>query len=193
MNKFISALIMAIVISVCAAGYASNKNEDLKSGLVRLHIVANSDSPEDQEVKLAIRDEILKNVDTNDKYFMEKAEITANEVLKKSGFPYRAQVKTGEFYFPEKEYNGITLPNGEYFGVCVLLGEAKGHNWWCILYPPLCVSGNTVVMNNNKKEILKRTLDSDTYDIISGDNEKVIVKIKTVELVNMIVEKLKNR
>ena len=75
----------------------------------------------------------------------------------------------------------------------MLLGEAKGHNWWCILYPPLCVSGNTVVMNNNKKEILKKTLDGDTYDIISGDNEKVIVKIKTVELVNMIVEKLKNR
>lgn len=185
MNKFISALIISIAVSICAVCYTQSKNSEFENSLVRLHIVANSDSEEDQRVKLLVRDEILKTVDASDEYFLEKAQICANRVLEKSGMPYRAGARCGRFYFPEKEYNGITLPNGEYFGLKILLGEGQGKNWWCILYPPVCTSTDV------DKERLKKDMSADTYDIISGKNSSAVVKLRVVEIVNGISHKLK--
>ena len=184
MNKFVSALIISIIVSVCAVFYTQAKNNDLQRNLVRLHVVANSDSEEDQRVKLMVRDEILKEVDVQDKYFLEKAQVCADRVLRRNGFNYRSEAVSGKFYFPEREYNGIILPNGEYFGVRLLLGEAKGKNWWCILYPPVCSS-------DKGEELLKEKVNNDTYDIISGEGDKVKVKLKIVELINGIGESLK--
>ena len=126
--------------------------DELRDGVLRLHIIANSDSKEDQELKLAVRDEILKNstdifkncntvedaILTADSKIDEINEI-ANNVLKQNGFDYDARVSVGDKYFNTREYDDFTLPAGTYKSLVVDLGDAKGKNWWCVVFPCVCV------------------------------------------------------
>ena len=118
----------------------------------RLHVIANSDSAADQTVKLKVRDAVLeytgagmmqcKNAQEAEEYARLQAEgiaQTAKRVLEEEGFDYDAQVVVGKSYFPEKTYGEITYPAGEYEAVRVILGEGAGQNWWCVLFPPLCL------------------------------------------------------
>ncbi len=131
--------------------YDSLTQEDLSNLVFRLHIVANSNSSIDQEVKIQIRDAIIKNfspmfenvsglkeaktlIDEN----IEEIEAVANEILIENGFKYSAKAVVGDFDFPKKDYGDFSLPKGEYSALKIDLGEASGDNWWCVLYPPLC-------------------------------------------------------
>ncbi len=142
-------LICAIVLSFSRFEMRCN---ELRQGVLRLHIIANSNSDDDQNLKLAVRDEILKSstdifkgcttVDdaivtatTN----VESINEIANEVIKKSGFDYEAKVSVGDRYFNTREYDDFTLPAGTYKSLIVDLGEAKGKNWWCVVFPCVCV------------------------------------------------------
>ncbi|MCR4403200.1 MAG: stage II sporulation protein R [Firmicutes bacterium] len=119
--------------------------------LIRLHVVANSDSPEDQALKLAVRDavlarakDILGSVATKEEAWRVlredagKIEAVASERVLAAGKSYGAQVEMGTFPFPERTYGSVTLPGGNYDAVRVILGAGKGRNWWCVLFPPLC-------------------------------------------------------
>lgn len=118
----------------------------------RLHIKANSDSDADQRVKLAVRDAVLsasediamcENEQEAEEYIENNLEIilkTANDTLKQSGFNYTASARLGRFRFPEKSYRGVSYPEGEYDALSITLGEGKGDNWWCVMFPPLCLS-----------------------------------------------------
>ncbi|MCQ2440931.1 MAG: stage II sporulation protein R [Clostridia bacterium] len=126
--------------------------DDLRANVLRLHIIANSDTDADQNVKLKVRDELLKNSDIifdrcNN---LEDAIISAeektdkiceiaNEVLLKNGFKYNAVATVCDSYFETREYDGFTLPAGTYKSLTVRLGEAKGHNWWCVIFPAVCI------------------------------------------------------
>lgn len=184
MKNFIYALIFSFVIGTAAQAYTVNVNEELKNGIVRLHIIANSDDKTDQDIKLEVRNAILEKLSLDDNNFLEKAEDIANEVLKKT--TYQAKAEYGKFYFPRKEYGQIVLPFGEYNGVKITLGEGRGHNWWCILYPPMCVSENKINISKEAKKHLQENLDSDTYDIITSNGDEITVKFKTVEVFNKI-------
>ena len=144
-------LICAIVLSF--ARFESRCNE-LRSGVFRLHIVANSDSDADQNLKLAVRDEILKNTtnifkncsSVDDAITIANDNISqinqiADDVITKSGFNYSAQVSIGDRYFDTREYDNFTLPAGTYKSLVVDLGEASGKNWWCVVFPCVCVGG----------------------------------------------------
>ncbi|MGE5592527.1 MAG: stage II sporulation protein R [Betaproteobacteria bacterium] len=119
--------------------------------LIRLHVVANSDSEDDQALKLEVRDAILArartllgSVKTKEEAWqvlLEKAgelQAAAIDRIRASGKPYGACVEMGTFAFPERTYGPITVPSGDYDAVRVVLGEGKGQNWWCVLFPPLC-------------------------------------------------------
>lgn len=119
----------------------------------RLHIIANSDSPEDQSVKLAVRDEILAFAESEMKkvnskmeakeYIGQNLEIIekkAEQVLKDNGFTYSAKAYVGKFDFPSKTYGDATYPAGEYDALRIVLGEGEGQNWWCVIFPPLCLA-----------------------------------------------------
>lgn len=119
--------------------------------LIRLHVVANSDSEDDQALKLQVRDAILArartllgSVKTKEEAWqvlLEKAselQAAATERIRTSGKSYGARVEMGTFAFPERTYGPITIPSGDYDAVRVVLGEGKGQNWWCVLFPPLC-------------------------------------------------------
>lgn len=122
--------------------------------VLRLHIVANSDSQEDQRIKLAVRD-ALTAFERDETELLTSADAKAAEALimrngaavleavraelTRQGAPYGAQLLIGDFDFPDREYGGVLYPAGRYRALRVLLGSAEGENWWCILFPPLCV------------------------------------------------------
>ncbi len=135
-----AAVMMLLIFSACA-------NEPF-----RLHILGNSNSAGDQQVKLAVRDAVLKatkditkckNEAEAEEYIKNNIGIileTANETLAKNGFDYTATAGTGNFYFPEKSYQSVTYPEGNYEALRIILGEGEGDNWWCVMFPPLCIS-----------------------------------------------------
>lgn len=121
--------------------------------LIRLHVIANSNSPQDQDLKLLVRDEMLKEAreilkDIEDKqgaYLVlresaDRLELRAEEVVTSQGFAYPVEVKMGQFPFPYKEYGSLSLPEGLYDAVRIEIGTAQGDNWWCVLFPPLCLA-----------------------------------------------------
>ncbi len=140
--------IFAVVLSF--AGFDS-ACDNLRSSVLRLHIIANSDSDADQSVKLIVRDEILKSTDVFDncsdlnsalkeaKSNVDDFKKTAERVLEENGFDYNVNVRVGDSDFGTRDYDGFSLPAGTYKSLIITLGEGKGHNWWCVLFPAVCV------------------------------------------------------
>ncbi len=125
--------------------------ENLYDSVIRIHILANSDSPEDQELKLAVRDEILQYAEDNFpkstsrevaeealEAQLEEIATVAEQVLAGKGCPEKVEVSLSEEYYPTREYEGLSLPQGQYLSLQVKIGSAEGQNWWCILFPPVC-------------------------------------------------------
>ena len=121
---------------------------ETRDGILRLHVIANSDSAEDQAVKLRVRDAILACMEPGDT--MEEAEAfvrkhgaellaAAEDTLREAGFSYSAQLMLGTYPFPDRTYGGTLYPAGEYEALRVVLGDGAGQNWWCVLFPPLCI------------------------------------------------------
>lgn len=207
--QFLSAaarfLLVILVICIVYGGTAHGKIAD---NVVRLHIVANSDKPADQELKLKVRDAILTHM--HEKYpngadreeaaeYLKNSlpviERIASDVLKKNGSNKPVNVKYGVFAFPTKEYNGLALPAGMYEAVRVELGDAKGQNWWCIMFPPLCVAdASSLRLDEQAMSRLKEEIGDDNYrlitDITDEGNVPVKIKFRIVELVESSKMKL---
>ena len=121
-------------------------------GVLRLHVIAASDSEEDQSVKLAVRDAILplfehaESCDDARAFLLShgsEIQSAAEAVLKERGFDYGVQLSLGTETFPDRVYGDLLFPAGSYDALCVRLGPAEGHNWWCVLFPPLCIVSET--------------------------------------------------
>ncbi|MGM9935824.1 MAG: stage II sporulation protein R [Candidatus Ornithomonoglobus sp.] len=191
MRKILIPIILLTAVIISVVTYTRDVMNDLDSSLIRLHIIAESDSKYDQNVKLAVRDKILQSVQNisarDTELFTRTAEAAANSYLLQCGLPYSAHAEYGKFSFPRKSYKNITLPAGEYYGVRVVLGSGSGHNWWCVMYPPLCVSddGNVYADEKTTSE-LKGALRSDTYELITEKNEKTEIKFRILEFINSL-------
>lgn len=135
--------------------------------LIRLHVVANSDSHDDQALKLEVRDailarakELLDSVETKEEAWRallkdaDKLQAAAMKRIRAAGKSYDARVEMGTFAFPERTYGSVTVPSGNYDAVRVVLGEGEGRNWWCVLFPPLCF-----IQVNKEREVQGLTLD----------------------------------
>lgn len=201
-RKFLSAAVWVIVVllALCVA-YGSIAQKKIADNVIRLHIIANSDDEKDQELKLKVRDAVIAHM--RDKYpegaSMDEAvayvsnnlsEIrrVAEGVVRRSGSDMKVSVRFGEFPFPTKAYEDITLPAGMYRSVRIELGEARGKNWWCVMFPPLCIADdNTMRMSPESREQLKATIGEEGYrlvtDVGDGDDTEIKVKFKIVELV----------
>ena len=190
MNKIIAVFLVALCMTVCVTAYSDGVQADLQDNLIRLHIIADSDDDNDKAVKLKVRDAILKNVGDRINDLTEIEDI-AKAVLRENGFLYTAHAEYGKFEFPEKTYKSMVLPAGEYYGVRIVLGSGEGHNWWCVMYPPLCFKeGEEVRLSKESEKILREKLDKDTYDIITKNDKEVVVKFKLVEIVQEIKQKI---
>ena len=224
MKKIIS--ILSIILIITSIGvYAKNYNNpietvynyhDVKNSLIRFHVLANSDNKEDQNLKLKVKDEVIsylysylkdsKSLEESRKVLMEQEDYVkeiANKVIKENGFNYSVKTELGYENFPEKSYGNIVLPQGEYEAFRIIIGNGKGHNWWCVMFPPLCFTDVTKgqveeekskeeldKVIEEKKEILKK--DSKINDKKTNEEEKdsdeIKIKFKVVEIFKDIVK-----
>lgn len=171
---------------------------DLKSDVVRLHISANSDSEADQKIKLAVRDALLEmnmllpgegvNTENAAEYFENsKDALLARtlEVLESGGFDYGAELKLCREYFPTREYEGLVFPAGEYTSVRVVLGKGEGHNWWCVMFPPLCVGASGEFKTD--KTVLDETVSPGARTVVSSGG-RYKIRFKIVEWIEKLTE-----
>ena len=160
-------------------------HQNLKNNLIRFHVRANSDSSFDQACKLKVRDAVISKVsqmmdkaDTKEEAFdilkkqKDSIKNTAQEILKKEGVIQKVKVHFVQEKFPEKTYGQYTFPEGIYDALRIDLGEAKGHNWWCVLYPNLCFldTTNAVVPDKGKKQ-LKQVLTEEEYSKVTANTK----------------------
>ena len=183
-------LISAILLSVSNFNAAC---DDLRTNVLRLHIIANSDSKEDQALKLKVRDEILaktgemfeKTDNLSDakkqaKNSLNEFEKIANEVIRNNGYDYKATAMVGKTNFSTREYDDFTLPAGEYPSLIITLGEGEGKNWWCVVFPAVCIPAAS------KHELNESANDKSAK--VAENPQRYIMRFKTVE----IYEKIKN-
>ena len=194
---FVILTLLAIFILISAISYVSAVSNSIANSVFRLHVIANSDSEEDQNLKLKVRDELLSymNIISKDRKTKEEAMKIADEhkeefiqiaerTIKENGYDYTVNIQIGKADFPTKYYGDISLPAGEYDALKVQIGEAKGKNWWCVMFPPLCfVDVSTGIVPDNSKQELKQSLNDEEYDLISKtDENEIAFKFKIVEL-----------
>jgi len=201
-KQFLSTAIrFLLVILVICIIYGGATQKQISNNIVRLHIVANSDSAVDQELKLKVRDAVLQHMHAKypDGATREEAseylkanlpliKEIAEGVVKENGSDLEVNARYGVYPFPTKEYEGLVLPAGMYEAVRVELGSAKGQNWWCIMFTPLCVAdANSLKMDAKAMNQLREGLGDSNYrlitDIAENNNIPVKIKFRIVEIV----------
>ena len=171
------ALVAAVVMGVFAWGIATDSRE-LREGLLRLHVVGASDSVEDQEVKLLVRDAVLASLedglaDLTDpaaaydyvSRMLPKVKAAADRCLREAGFSDTAQVSLTEETFPTRDYDTFSLPAGVYRALRIVIGEGEGRNWWCVVFPQLCMGEDFV------ETASVAGLDEELAGTLEGDRE----------------------
>ncbi len=185
--------LLAACILVFAWGSSSEAiSRDLSGGILRLHILANSNTSEDQNLKLKVRDRLLEEAKKSPKLLTDaEVEAICHDEIDKNGYNYPVSITRGRFYFPHKTYKNIALPAGNYNAVRITIGNGEGQNWWCVMYPPLCFTQSCAgLAENDALTTLEKALTPESLALIT-QSEAITVKpsFKLVELWN----KLKNR
>ena len=186
--------------TICAISYADDISTDIANSVFRLHVIANSDSDVDQNLKYIVRDNLLEYMNTLCANCTSKEEaITIANVhiedfkeialntIRDEGFDYSVNVSIGNFEFPTKHYGDISLPSGYYDALKVEIGEAKGQNWWCVMFPPLCfVDASSGIVPEESKEDLENSLTDEEFSIVSDneENPSFKLKFKILEILN---------
>ncbi|MBR3132849.1 MAG: stage II sporulation protein R [Clostridia bacterium] len=191
-------LLFIFFVTISAINYSNAVFSDISSSIFRLHVIANSDTEGDQELKLKVRDSVLEyinshtsNINTKEEfiefanYHIDKITKVAENRIKEEGYNYPVSVEIGNFYFPKKEYENISFPSGNYDGIKIKIGKAEGQNWWCVMFPPLCLLDNTTCKMEEKSiNILKNNLSEEELSIISENSFDIKLKFKIIELFN---------
>ena len=176
-------LLFSCFISVSAFSYAKMVSTNISNSVFRLHVIANSDSSDDQALKYNVRDSLLSYMNSLCSITTSKEEAIniakAQNVVLQNGFDYDVAVVIEDTTFPTKSYGDITLPAGTYEALNVRIGSASGHNWWCVMFPPLCfVDVSSGVVPNESKEILNNSMESESYNLITSNNQKTDINLK---------------
>ena len=174
-NTLAFSLLAALLLIFTWVSASEDISRDLSDGIVRLHILANSDTAEDQALKLKVRDRLLTEAKKSSKPLTDsEIQKVCEAEIKENGYSYTAKIERGRFYFPQKNYENLTLPAGDYNAVRIVIGEGNGQNWWCVMYPPLCFTGETTA-----------NFDKETVDLITkSGSPQFKIKFKILELLN---------
>lgn len=201
---FILTILVFIYIALLSFNYSKAISSNLLDSVFRLHIIANSDSSADQELKLKVRDNIINYMNTLTSSSSDKKDVIsmvnnhldsfkeiALNTIKENGYNYDVNIEIGNFHFPTKSYGDISFPAGNYNALKIEIGDAIGQNWWCVLFPPLCfVNSSTGVVPDDSKNTLKENINSESYEIISEGNNSndntsdIKIKFKIIEFFN---------
>ena len=191
----VSALLI-IYVCMSAVSYTHAVTTDIADSVFRLHVIANSNSDEDQNLKYIVRDKVIEymssisqNASSKEEVIkiakanLDKIQAIASQTIRENGYTYSVNVEVGNFSFPSKRYGDITLPPGYYDALRIKIGKAEGQNWWCVMFPPLCfVDVTSGVVPDESKEIMKENLSKEEFDLISKNTNEVKVKFKIVEV-----------
>ncbi len=190
MKSRIFELAVFISLFICILSSLSFERdcEDIRQSLLRLHVIASGNTHEEQELKLKVRDAVLtagadifsRNDDLTSarskaEESTERLRKIAEDTLRENGCTYAATVEVTECYFPTRQYEDITLPAGKYNAVRVIIGEGKGKNWWCVMFPPMCLPA----ASDNEAELCD-VLDEKSLKIVEN-SEKYEVRLWIVE------------
>ena len=203
-KKLLICTIVILALSIVAGLLPVHGESEIYDTVVRLHVVANSDSDEDQALKLKVRDAIIemtgKAVDgcTTQSEAIEaisgimgEIEQAARRVIESEGFDYEVSVTLGEEYYPTKTYESCAFPEGKYVSLRVLIGDAVGQNWWCCLFPPLCLSASTPESDkDNEEAFISVGLSSEQYKVITDtDKPQYRARFKILEVFSRVFGK----
>ena len=192
------ALLIGMAVFLISGAVSLQNRDQLADKVVRLHILANSDSEEDQALKLRVRDRVLERAtelleqtgdrreaaDVLQSHLPELERIAAKEIAAE-GYDYPVTVNLENTDFPTKEYDGFTLPAGEYLALRVIIGEGKGQNWWCVVFPPLCTAASADV----PASALAAGFSEEEVSLITEENQGYVLKFKAVEWWETLKEK----
>lgn len=209
MKKYLILVFTLILFLILSAySYACAVSNNLSDSVFRLHVIANSDSKEDQELKYKVRDSLIQymnslvsDTDTKEdvvkmtKIHEEDFKQIAKKVIIDNGYDYDVNVEIGNFPFPTKTYGDIKFPSGFYDSLKVEIGNSSGQNWWCVMFPPLCfVDINSGVVPEESKLNLEANLGNEEYEIISNneDSDGINIKFKLIEFFENLGIKLAN-
>lgn len=198
--------LLVTYIFLSAYSYVNAVSTDIADSVFRLHVIANSDSDEDQDLKYKVRDALLEYMNSLCSSVSSKEESIqiaqdhvddfykiAQETITENGYDYSVNITIGKCEFPTKQYGDVSLPAGVYDALRVQIGSASGRNWWCVMFPPLCfVDVSSGVVPDSSKEVLQDSMSDEEYDLItdSNDNAEMNVKFKIVELLETLKIKL---
>ncbi len=189
--KFFSSFIICITVFLALWGFIPTAEEcEIYNSTVRLHILAASDSDEDQRAKLLVRDAVVEHISAYDAKTKEEALVLigadkdkicqiAEDVLTQNGMAQPVSMEIGKEQYPIRYYEDFSLPAGEYTSVKIIIGEGKGQNWWCVLFPPMCTS---YAIKGEGEDYINVGLSKDQYDLITGADGEYKVKFKLLEI-----------
>ena len=202
-----SILVVILITSTFVIIKEVNKIEactyDYKDKLIRFHVIANSDSDKDQKLKLKVRDEVISYLQPkleNSNSIEESEKIIKNEyktleniskkVISKNGYNYTVKVGLEYSNFPARQYSSVVLPAGKYKALRIIIGEGKGKNWWCVMFPPLCfIDDQNGIIDEKTDKKLKEVLTEEEYDLIMAKNKN---EVKNLEFKFKITEVFQN-
>lgn len=193
------ALLIGAAVLLISGAAALRSQAALADKVVRLHVLANSDSEEDQALKMQVRDVVLDRAEallsrSADRREAEgllrgnllEFEQLAEAVVRQAGYDYPVTVELTDTRFPTREYDGFTLPAGQYLALRVLIGAAEGQNWWCVVFPPLCAAASADV----PAAALAAGLTEEEVGLITEESGGYMLKFKTIELWEALQETL---
>ena len=193
------ALLIGMAVFLISGAVSLQNRDQLADKVVRLHILASSDSEEDQALKLRVRDRVLERAtelleQTGDRReaadvlqsHLPELERIAAEEISDCGYEYDVTAEVANTMFPPKEYDGFTLPAGAYLALRIIIGEGNGHNWWCVVFPPLCTTAAADV----PASALAAGFDEEGVALGTEENEGYVLKFKAMEWWEAIREKI---
>ena len=211
-SQIILYSVMLFIVLGLMVGYAYSQSckintfsNDYKENLIRFHVLANSDSEEDQALKLKVRDKVIsylkpkledsESISQSEKIILnekDKLMDICKETIKQNGYNYDVSINLGYSKFPTKQYSSVVLPAREYKSLKIIIGKGQGKNWWCVMFPPLCfVDEQNNVIDKETDEKLKKVLTKDEYELIVEKDKKNInnlqIKFKIVEVFQKIL------
>lgn len=190
------ALMLGVLIAVVAGSWLGREQQELADSVIRFHVIANSDSEEDQALKLAVRDRVLERAEG---LYPEGATLAEAQralegnlstlaaagraVVEERGYDYPVSATLEDCWFPTKEYEGFSLPAGTYTALRVTVGEGKGRNWWCVAFPPLCLGAASETVDEAAQA---GAFTPGQAALITGDGQGYVLKFKAMELLGEV-------
>ena len=194
------ALMLGVLCALVLGVWLSREQQELADSVIRLHVIANSDSSGDQALKLAVRDQVLAQAE--DLYpegaSLEEAQkaleghlaalaAAGRAVVEEQGYDYPVTAPITPCWFPTQEYEDFALPAGEYTALRIVIGEGEGRNWWCVAFPPLCLGAASETVEEAAQA---GYFTQDQARLITGENGGYVLKLKSMELLGELKELL---